>query len=357
MKWDKNVLIVRRFGKEELVSQPNKQTISVPTSPFMKGKRVIKFKKRHDTKPNINVETWADVDAKTYMCWGDYWAKLKLMNALAKLGANCNVTPQDADATIYLFGSPFPQRNNFPYMYNPQTYNVMWFYSHPNKIIANPGELKRYNKIFCLSPKFIQFIKQQQWPCNLVDEALLSCTDFNIPEQKHKERIDILFVGNARGGLEYGRKAMHWLEPPPKIVVKVYGHKWYNHDYVHSKWFADTYWPYEQLNQIYNKAKITLVDGHEDMNQYGFVQMKIFDVLASGGFVISLYNTGMEEIFGEVIPMYKNQRQMNILINHFLKHPEDRYELMEKGREIALQYTYGKNAQVLLDDIRKAVKK
>ena len=126
--------------------------------------------------------------------------------------------------------------------------------------------------------------------------------------------ISLLFVGNARGGLEYGRKAIYWLDPPGEMKVKIYGHKWHLSRYYSSikkldEWYAGQYWPYEELNVLYNRAKITLVDCHDDMAREGFVPMKIFDVIASGGFVISNFNSGIFKIFGDSVPQYKTKKK------------------------------------------------
>jgi len=301
---------------------------------------------------NINIETWADIDKQTYYCWGDYWVKKKLQEAFEKLfDANVGVEPRDADFTVYLWGSPYKQRLSWPFFLNisPTNVNICWHYSHPTKM--TPDEIAKYHVIFCLSKYWLETIKK--WHPNVVMDPLLSCTDFNLPEYEKDDDvspIDILFIGNARGGLEYGRKAIQWLTPPEGAKVQIYGHKWHmgRYDYMH-KWFAGQYWKYEDLDKIYNRAKITLVDGHEDMGVHGFVPMKIFDTLASGGFVLAAYNKGIQDIFGDSVPQYKTKEEMNNLINYFLDHEEERQRLSDKGREIARSHTYEERAQTFVD--------
>lgn len=318
--------------------------------PILKGKRTIVFNERNNNQININVETWADVDSKTYMCWGDYWVKEKLLKAFSELDTNVNVAPQDADVTIYLWGSAFPQRHNFPFMYNPKTYNIAWFYSHPDKMTES--EIKRYDTIFCLSKQYILVLNKKHWHENVISEPLLPCSDFKFPENRLKDNIDILFVGNSRGGLEFGRKAIYWLKPPAKTSVRIYGHKWYRQPQ-YSNWFADTYWDYEKLNELYNVAKITLIDGHDDMNKNGFVQVKILDVISSGGFPLPFYNTGMEYIFGNLIPMYKNKEQMNNMIKYYLENESERKIITEKAKKIINKFSYKRTASILLNNIKE----
>jgi len=308
---------------------------------------------------NINIETWADIDSQTWYCWGDHWVKEKLQQAFEELGANVGVEPKDADFTVYLWGSPYKQRVTWPYFYNPlpNNTNICWHYSHPTKM--TPEEIRKYHIIFCLSKYHIPTIKP--WHPNVMTEPLISCTDFKVPEVNDTPPIDVLFVGNARGGLQYGRKAVYWLDPPEGTKVQVYGHKWHSPNYHWmSQWYAGQYWKYEDLNLIYNKAKITLVDGHEDMADLGFVPMKIFDVLASGGFVLAAANKGIKEIFGNWVPQFENKREMNNLINHFLTHETERQEFSDRGRKIAERETFKSRAQTFIktfDEYKSIVKK
>jgi spore maturation protein CgeB len=204
-------------------------------------------------------------------------------------------------------------------------------------------ELKKYDIVFCLSREWINTI--DKWHKNVISEPLLSCTNFDLPQfdfsKDNIDDVDILYVGNARGGLEYGRKSVYWLDPPEGTKVKVYGHKWHLPRFEWMKdWFAGQYFDYNDLNKIYNLAKITLVDGHEDMGEKGFVPMKIFDVLASGGFVLSNKNSGIKEIFGNCVPQFNSKNEMNDLVKHYLKNDAERKQMSEKGRLISKSHTY-----------------
>src|SRR5262245_30023131 len=94
---------------------------SVVNSPYSslkyRSERIVELNPK-STKININVETWADVDKVTYMCWGDYWVKQNLKKSFTELGLNCEVHPNDADVTVYLWGSNFPTRKIWPFGYN-----------------------------------------------------------------------------------------------------------------------------------------------------------------------------------------------------------------------------------------------
>ncbi len=352
----------KRFLNNSSKVLVTKEIVSGRSKFFQKAKEeafVSKITNPHATfveaatdKVNLNVETWADVDRKTYMCWGDYWVKVRLLKAFRELGFNVNVHPNKADVTIYLWGSPFPARKTFPYMHNPNhSYNVMWFYSNPIKMTKQ--EMSRYHLIFCLSENYLNEIKG--WHPNIHNQALESCTDFEMPVDQEKD-IDLLFVGNARGGLEYGRKAIYWLDVAEEMKIQIYGHKWHLPRYYDSvkkldNWYAGQYWPYEKLNVLYNRSKITLVDGHQDMAEGGFVPMKIFDVIASGGFVISNYNTGISKIFGDSIPQYKTKNEMNRLIKGFYENEQSRLEFQAVALEKIKSRNFVETAKQIVEKL------
>lgn len=312
----------------------------------------------------INIETWADTDKNTYYCWGDYWVKQKLQNALRKLfNCDCEVPPNQVDATIYLWGSNFESRSKWPYGYNrTQGLNIAWFYSHPDNMKAQ--ELRKYPVVFCLSELYIPKLQKSTHHSGIMPEPLLSCTDFTTPNpidqnikylllEKNDYRADITFVGNARGALPYGRQAIKWLVPPENCKVQVYGAKWELAEYQNyiKTWYAGQYWPYEKLNDLYHNSKITLIDGHEDMNREGFVPMKLFDTLASAGFPLMVYNAGVDAIFQGTVEMYKDEYEMNEKIAYYLSHPEARVDKLIAGRQIALKHTYAERAKTFYQTI------
>ena len=81
--------------------------------------------------------------------------------------------------------------------------------------------------------------------------------------------------------------------------------------------------------------------------------VKIFDILASGGFCISDKNSGIEEIFGDSVPQYESAQHLRELIDFYIDHPDERSRLMEKGRKIACSHTWGERANQFLKEIYK----
>ena len=307
----------------------------------------------------VNVVTWADVDSRTYMCWGDYWVKKQMENHLKKMGCVLNVGLEEADVSIYLFGSPFNYRPVRPYQYNPLSYNVVWFYSHPDKM--NVTESAKYDYLFCLSEPYIEKIKKQHF--NVHPEPLLSCTDFKQPDViKYGEHRDIVMVANARGaGAPYGRQIVKLLTNInlKGLKVSVWGHKWNDSKKYHkfpSKWYKGQYWDYNQLPELYRGAKAVLIDGHTDMEREGFVPMKLFDIFASGGLPIIHKNPGIKKIFGDYVLQYRDEESLHQCIT-ILSNKEKCLRIIKRGQKIALQHTFKDRVNTIMNTIRDNVVK
>ena len=99
------------------------------------------------------------------------------------------------------------------------------------------------------------------------------------------------------------------------------------------------------LRKYYTSAKINLNDTMPSMREFGFVSNRIYDVAASGGFIISDDIDGLEEIFGDAVPIYRNEKEFVKLVKFYLNNPKAREEKIKKAREITLsEYTNEKAA-------------
>ena len=126
------------------------------------------------------------------------------------------------------------------------------------------------------------------------------------------------------------------------LDFKVWGNLW--ESILPKKYYGGRYWEYGRLEELYASAKITLNDHHPDMEREGFVSNKVFDILASGGFVISGKNRGLAPIFNDSVPEYESAEHLKELVEYYLDNPEKRQCLMGKGLKIAKTHTYAERA-------------
>ncbi len=279
----------------------------------------------------IHVVAFSDIeaDARRKLRWGDHWFKRELEKAFQTIGHD--MTDRDPDVIVHLFGAPL---NGLPL----HTFNVIWIHSHPDWVTAEL--LQGYDKIFCLSPPFAEQIRR--WG---LDVDLLIGATAKQPVQAKIEH-DIVFVGNAKG--HAGRQIIRDLGDlqafPYKL--KVWGEGW--NEILPPKNFGGLYFDNQALPQLYASSLISLNDHHDDMRGHGFINPRLLDVLASGGFVISDKNPGIDEIFGDAVPQYESPAHLRALLDHYIANPGERKALMEKGRRVALSHSFEACAEQVL---------
>ncbi|MBW2066575.1 MAG: glycosyltransferase family 1 protein, partial [Deltaproteobacteria bacterium] len=277
----------------------------------MKGVRIL-----------IQSRSDRDLDPERRLMWGDHWVKYELAREFSRKGST--VVDKDPDVILHLFGSP--PKATLP----DHTLNIVWLYSHPD--LVTPENLKQFRKIYCASQDFIPKLAQMGYE-NV--ELMLPSTSkrpLSLPP-----RYDIVFLGNARASRRDGRSIVRDMGGTP-YDFKVWGNLW--EKILPRKYYGGRYWDYRTLEHLYASARITLTDHHPDMARQGFVSNKVFDVLASGGFVISDENHGISNIFGDAVPQYESPEHLKQLVEHFLEHPDERQRPMLRGRKIALANTY-----------------
>jgi hypothetical protein len=266
------------------------------------------------------------------LTWGDYWARYELTKALGQLGYL--VTDQTPDVVIHLFGRPeaLPAR----------THNIAWIYSHPDRV--TPDDLRQYRRIFCLSSSFADKVRRMGFAA----EAMPAATSRTLVRCAIEH--DVVFVGNTRRG--QARRIVFDLGQP-EYDLKVWGRGW--EALLPPQCIGGVYHDYPDLARLYASALVSLCDHQPDMRREGFVNIRVFDILASGGFCISDANPGIDEIFGDCVPQYRSPSELQEMVRHFLRHPDDRLPLMERGRDIAARHTWRDRAEQLTRGIAPKV--
>lgn len=93
--------------------------------------------------------------------------------------------------------------------------------------------------------------------------------------------------------------------------------------------------------RIYNQSKINInISLH--CIESGLSQ-RIFDVMASGGFMLSNYQQEIEELFeiGKEIVIYHDEKELLELVDYYLRHDEEREQIAKNGQlKVINTYTY-----------------
>ena len=86
------------------------------------------------------------------------------------------------------------------------------------------------------------------------------------------------------------------------------------------------------------------------MKDYNFINNRIFDALACGLPIISDYVSELEELFGDVILIYKNKKEFIECVNKVNKdYKSIRKKILDKGALIRKKYSFEARAKELLE--------
>lgn len=276
------------------------------------------MKRELSTFPPLSVAAYSDhYDVPDKKVWGDYWLKKNLIREFKRAGYPVHPDPK---VLVHLFGEPLRKISS-------DTYNIIWIHSHPDWL--TPDVLSEYKKIYCISPSFTQKIldtgADAEWlmiPTNMRYAAV-------------EKRYDIVFVGNTRA--DGPRKIIREMGDLP-YRIKIWGWGWKG--LVPDEWYGGEYYEYGRLNELYASSKIVLNDHHDDMRREGFVNPRIPDVLASGGFVVSDEVKGMDKLFDNSIAVYRTPGELREVLDYYLHNDPEREALAAKGRALALRYNF-----------------
>jgi len=275
--------------------------------------------KDYSLLPPIGIAAYSDsYTSPDPKVWGDYWLKENLVKEFLSLRYPVdNIRPK---VLLHLFGEPVEKVPD-------GAYPVLWIHSHPDWI--TPKILERYRKIYCISPHFSKRLRSAGFDV----EHLMIPTGMS-PLQRDKI-YDIVFVGNTKQGKM--RKIVKDLGNVP-YRVRIWGWGWKG--LIPDEWYGGEYYENGMLNSLYACAKIVLNDHHEDMRREGFINPRILDVLASGGFVVSDSVDGMDELLDRSVPTYRTAAELSETIGKYIDDAGARDLLSRRGQKMALGYNY-----------------
>ena len=293
---------------------------------------------------------------------GDYWiakdieAELKKFNYKTLVYFPTSQISNIGDIDIYIRGGlplkkRFLDQNKssiayilFPFFENETDFNINTF-SLDDYIKSIKEELLRYDAVAVASKKMFNTLRKQNINAYYVPQ--FTNTSKFYPDFDESLKSEILFVGNNT----FYRKA-------PKVVVEnnlpitIYGDNW---DGLAKAKYIDN----QILRKYYSSAKIVLNDTREAMKHFGFIINRIFDVTACNGFIISDYVKEVEDIYGDSIPMYKNDEELISLLKYYLdpKNENERLEKIKRANEITLKYFTSDAAVKTFIDIDRDIRK
>ncbi len=297
--------------------------------PLERDIRILRLRQAKSSGQPIRLRIISPSDAEkdqfTQLQWSDFWIKYELIKALGRL-PGIYLTDYQPHVVLHLFG--------FPMQLDPRIYTIGWIYGHPE--LVTDIELARYDHIFCYSSLYQKELEKK----GIKSDLMLGATG-KLPRPRFATRYTANFVGNARprGGLRPAVQALLDSGEP----FTIWGKGWER--FVPQKNLGGPYYEYSQLDELYASSEFTLNDHHPDMAKWGFVSFRIYDALASGGFVVSDRNPCIEEIFEDAVPQFSDGKELKEIFRYFRAHPEEKERLRRKGMEIAFSHSWEARAE------------
>jgi glycosyltransferase involved in cell wall biosynthesis len=286
------------------------------------------FRKRQKMKFCIKIcaSTWEDAKY-----WGDYHVALALRKYFGRHGydTTIQIMPEwyngnDADCNVVIH-----LRGLHRYAVSEKRLNIMWNFNHLDTISLD--EYESYDLVFVASelhaPKLERLVKTKVVP-------LLLCTDAEIfyPHATEECTSDVLFVGNSRNVY---RKIIKDLLPTSHDL-KIWGTLW--EQFIDKKYIQGDYFPNEDLGRLYSSCKILLNDHWDDMRELGFINMRIFDALASKAFVISDDVAGIDDVLPDAVVTYRDSGDLQAKVAYYLKNERARLDVAERGYDLVTKH-------------------
>lgn len=283
--------------------------------------------------------------------WGDFHFANSLADALRALGQRAVVDYRSNDARFSSYADDvvLTLRGLFAVTLPTNVTGVAWVISHPDEVTAR--ELGTYDLRYAASDSWARDVSSR-W--DLLVRPLLQCTDpnrFYIDDEPVPEVVGkALFVGNSRG--EARPVVMHTAASGTPIVV--YGEQW--EEFLPPEAVAGTYVPNEILRRYYRSAAWALNDHWGDMRDLGFVSNRVFDVLASGGRLLTDEVEGLDEITRTVLPerglaRFSSAEDLGAVLAGRSEAWYDETSLRALSDYVRKEHSFGARAQVLLEDV------
>ncbi len=203
-------------------------------------------------------------------------------------------------------------------------WNALWIISHPDRL--EPGECDDYDVIASASHTHAEFLSKELGRTVHFMPQATDADTFKIGPPSSEYETEVLYVGNARWP---NRRAPRWMMRNGR-AFDLYGKNWGG--FPEAELVRSDYVPNQDLAAAYRSASVVVADHHGSMRSEGFIANRLFDVLASGGLVLSDDVRGLSALFDGVIPTYSNPNELESQLRILLADDALRRQLSTEGR-------------------------
>lgn len=224
----------------------------------------------------------------------------------------------------------------------PGIVNILWVISHPDAVTDE--ELRGFELAYAASG---HWARQRSMSSGRHVGALLQCTDarrFTPAQRDLWPTRPATFVGGVHPGR---RRRVVSDALAAGIDLRVIGGGWQGtlpSHVLESEHVANT-----DLPAVYQSSFRVLADHWPRMAEEGFIQNRVFDAVACGAPVVSDPVTGLQDVFGDAVAVYRTPEELTALCAPHSDHPARDIEArVALARRIRTQHSFDARARELL---------
>ncbi|AIS31508.1 glycosyl transferase GT2 family [Methanobacterium formicicum] len=217
-------------------------------------------------------------------------------------------------------------------------------------------------------PDFVDFdlvLATSETACRYIEEKTGMKTDL-LPLATDPETFNPEVAGNRQWESDYCFTGSYWKDPreivdmldPESLpyTFKLFGKNW--DEFEKLKDYCEGFVNYHDIPRVYRSTRIVVDDANRVTKEYGSVNSRVFDAIASGVLVVTNGDLGAEETFNGILPVYKSKEELKRLLEFYLSHEEDRKAKIKELQDFVLsQHTYDQRAEKIRECLENYIRK
>ena len=220
--------------------------------------------------------------------------------------------------------------------------------------------------VLTMCPEMYEWMQSKHIPCEMMHYAYCPFMHHPINEIQQNVNGPISLIGNCYS-MHYQKHPDHYRYQSVRVLLKPllqngYAVQFYGDPAYRSLIFKMMnidvpkdqfrgYVAYEKTCGIYNNAFINIVT----QNHKSTITKRTFEILGSGGFVLSSDNDGLRKLFvpGRDLVTSSSPEQTVELVEYYKTHPDDYKEIRQNAVRSVEKHTYRHRAEYILELYRK----
>lgn len=193
-------------------------------------------------------------------------------------------------------------------------------------LLKEDNNLREKNTI--LKKILIYYEKKGHLNRELFDEFLKYYNDKNLQKKDLESLLCIAFTNKIRNS---------FLNSLLDLDLNIYTHKsnleCFNHNYkIFNKCYFEKIDNLANSEKIYNESKISLNLPHFQVKTG--LSWRVCDILATNSMLLTNPTNDLKSLFGNIIPTYQNEKDLRKKVLYYLKHEDERKDIVQKSQLI-----------------------